>query len=62
MATARPLVSNTERHNELPLRDDEHSFDETGDDNLSLLEENARLRRLVVRLSSIILKSVTEQR
>lgn len=31
-------------------------------DVFSLLEENARLRELVVRLSSIILKSVADQK
>jgi hypothetical protein len=60
MPTAFREVSNQERHNE--LRGDEDSFDETAEDNLALLEENARLRGLVVRLSSIILKSVAEQR
>jgi hypothetical protein len=66
MATAFPQGSNQQgsnqkRHNESPPRGDEHSFDESTNDNLSLLEENARLRGLVVRLSSIILKSVAEQ-
>jgi hypothetical protein len=60
MAIAFPRGSNQQRPNEL-LRGDEHSFDENTDYNLSLLEENARLRGLVVRLSSIILKSVTER-
>jgi hypothetical protein len=36
--------------------DDEHSVGVT-----SLLEENARLRRLVVKLTSLILKSVTDR-
>jgi hypothetical protein len=60
MATIFPQGSNQERHNE-SLRGDERSFDENTDDNLALLEENARLRGLVVRLSSIILKSVAER-
>ena len=60
MATAFPEASNRQRHNE--LRGDENSFDENAEDNLALLEENARLRGLVVRLSSIILKNVAEQR
>ena len=34
--------------------DDDHS----GDDIVSLLEENARLRKLVVRLSEIVLRNV----
>jgi hypothetical protein len=53
--------SDQERRDASPFRGDEHSFDENEQDTLSLLEENARLRRLVVRLSSIILKSVAEQ-
>jgi hypothetical protein len=61
MATVFPQGSNQKRHNESPLRGDEHSFDESTDENLLLLEENARLRGLVVRLSSIILKSVAER-
>jgi hypothetical protein len=60
MATAFLKTSHQERQNE--LRGDEDSFDENTEDNLALLEENARLRGLVVRLSSIILKSVAEQR
>jgi hypothetical protein len=60
MATVFPLGSNQERHNE-SLRGDERSFEENTEDNLALLEENARLRGLVVRLSSIILKSVAER-
>ena len=39
------------------LRDDEHA-----DDVLSLLEENARLRGLVVKLSNLILRNVADQR
>jgi hypothetical protein len=61
MATAFPQAA-TERPNETPLRGDQDSFDENESSNLSLLEENARLRRLVVSLSNIILKSVAEQR
>jgi hypothetical protein len=61
MATEFPLGSNQERHNE-SLRGDERSFDENTDDNLALLEENARLRGLVVRLSTIILKNVIDQK
>jgi hypothetical protein len=60
MPTAFAQVRNPQRHNESLL--DQDPFDQTENDNLSLLEENARLRRLVVRLSSIILKSVAERR
>jgi hypothetical protein len=46
----------------VPHRPDEYSFDEHGDGVLSLLEENARLRGLVVRLSTMILKCVVDQK
>lgn len=57
-----PQVRNPQRHNEPPSRSDQDLFDENENNNLSLLEENARLRRLVVSLSSVILKTVAEQR
>ncbi len=44
------------RGDDSPMRDDEH-----GDEVLSLLEENARLRGLVVKLSNIILRNVADQ-
>jgi hypothetical protein len=46
------------------LRGDEPSLwgDEHTDDVLSLLEENARLRGLVVKLSSLILRNVADRR
>jgi hypothetical protein len=40
---------------------DEDGFDEyTDDDVVSLLEENARLRKLVVRLSELVLRNVVD--
>jgi hypothetical protein len=45
------------RGDEPPLREDEYA-----DDVLSLLEENARLRGLVVKLSNLILRNVADQR
>jgi hypothetical protein len=45
-----------------------HDDDDTGWDNdidnelVSLLEENARLRALVVRLSDLVLKNVVDQK
>ena len=45
-----------------------HDEDDTGWDNdidselVSLLEENARLRALVVRLSDLVLKNVVDQK
>jgi hypothetical protein len=49
-----------ERRDGLALRGDEYTYDEHSDDVVSLLEENARLRSLVVRLSEIILRNVVD--
>jgi hypothetical protein len=46
---------------EPPLRGEEHEDDECPDGVLSLLEENARLRGLVVKLTEIILRSVADR-
>jgi hypothetical protein len=55
--------SNRGRRNELLLRRDEHDeYDEIPGDVSSLLEENARLRGLVVELSRMIRKGEAEQR
>ena len=43
------------------LRDEECMDDEHSVGVTSLLEENARLRGLVVKLTSLILKSVTDR-
>lgn len=47
---------------EQALRDDEHMDEDCSDSALSLLEENARLRGLVVKLTDLILKNVAEQK
>jgi hypothetical protein len=52
-----PLEENALRGDEPSLWDDEHS-----DDMHSLLEENARLRRLLVQLSDIILRNAADPR
>jgi hypothetical protein len=44
------------------LRDEDGMDDEQSDNVLSLLEENARLRGLVVKLSDLILKSVADRK
>jgi hypothetical protein len=46
---------------EPPLRGEEYEDDECSDGALSLLEENARLRGLVVKLTEIILRSVADR-
>ena len=57
METAYPTHNQHGRRDETRLRVDEHA-----EDVLSLLEENARLRGLVVKLSNLILRNVAEQR
>jgi hypothetical protein len=42
------------------LECDEITYDEHPDDVVSLLEENARLRKLVFKLSEIVLKNVVD--
>lgn len=44
-------------------RADDFADDEYSDDDIvSLLEENARLRKLVVRLSEIVLRNVADEK
>jgi hypothetical protein len=55
--------SNHGRRNEPLLRDDEDDeYDENSNGILSLLEKNARLRRLVIKQSRMTLKSIAEQK
>lgn len=46
---------------EAPLRGEEYEDDERSEGVLSLLEENARLRGLVVKLTEIILRNVADR-
>ena len=46
---------------EAPLRYEYDSDDERSDDVVSLLEENARLRGLVVKLTDLILRNVADR-
>ena len=55
------LLDAQEGVDELPLRGEEYEDDDCSDGVLSLLEENARLRGLVVKLTEIILRSVAER-
>ena len=57
METAYPTHNQHGRRDENRLR-----VDEPAEDVVALLEENARLRGLVVKLSSLILRNVAEQR
>jgi hypothetical protein len=57
------MGSNRGRRNERVVRGDEDDeYDENPKGILSVLEENARLRRLGINQSSMILKSVAEQK
>ena len=49
-----------ELHGSSIERDDFTDDDGSEDDIVSLLEENARLRKLVVRLSEIVLRNVAD--
>jgi hypothetical protein len=60
MGNVYSLESNQERLDESPLECDEITYDEHTDDVASLLEDNARLRELVFKLSEIILRNVVD--
>jgi hypothetical protein len=61
MLPAQPLHGTHERLEGTPFGRDDDTFDECADDDVvSLLEENARLRKLVVRLSEIVLRNVAD--
>ncbi len=68
MGTAYPsdrkqeFIDQQECFDESLRRDLEGMDDEGSDQVLSLLEENARLRGLVVKLSDLILKNVVNQK
>ena len=55
------VLDNQECRDESPLRGEEYEDDERSDRVLSLLEENARLRGLVVKLTEIILRNVADR-
>jgi hypothetical protein len=56
------LLDKHEGLDESPLPAEEHEDDERSDGVLSLIEENARLRGLVVKLTEIILRNVADRR
>ena len=55
------VLDNQECLDESPPRGEEFEEDERSEEVLSLLEENARLRGLVVKLTEIILRNVAER-
>jgi hypothetical protein len=62
MGPAYPPHSKQKFLDESALRGEEHMDDEHSDDVVSLLEENARLRSLVVKLTDLILKNVADRK
>jgi len=44
------------------MQEDFTDDESSGDDIVSLLEENARLRKLVIRLSEIVLRNVADDK
>ena len=62
MGTGYPSRSTQERVDGSSPECDEYANDEHTGDVVSLLEENARLRRLVVTLSDLILRNIADKR
>jgi hypothetical protein len=62
MGHANPQHSTQDRLDESPPGYDEDTYDEQAGDVVSLLEENARLRRLVIKLSELVLRNVVDRR
>jgi hypothetical protein len=61
MVPAQPLHNALEELDGSSFGPDDFTDDDySGDDVVSLLEENARLRKLVVRLSEIVLRNVAD--
>jgi hypothetical protein len=63
MGNAYPQAGNREFQTTPIHRDEDADWDAGMDtDTVSLLEENARLRALVVRLSDLVLRSVVDEK
>jgi hypothetical protein len=64
MGNAYPASSDRKHYSGSSIRNDgnEDWDSETGSEVASLIEENARLRALVVKLSDIVLRNVVEQK
>jgi hypothetical protein len=60
MGKVYSLDSKQEHLDGSPLECDEITYEEHTDDVVSLLEENARLRKLVFRLSEIVLRNAVD--
>jgi hypothetical protein len=62
MVPAQPSDSTQEPLDISPFMQEDFTDEESsGDDIVSLLEENARLRKLVIRLSEIVLRNVADE-
>ena len=61
MGPADPPQSTQERLDGSSPGCDEDTYDEHSGDVVSLLEENARLRRLVIKLSELVLRNVVDR-
>ena len=62
MGNAYPATNGKQRSSASSVREDA-AWDEVEDtERVSLIEENARLRALVVKLSDIVLRNVVERR
>ena len=55
------FLDEQEYFDESPLRDEDYAHDEPSGGVTSLLEENARLRALVVKLTGLVLRSVADR-
>ena len=63
MVPAQPLHNALEELDGSSFGPDDFTDDEYADDDVvSLLEENARLRKLVIRLSVIVLRNVADDK
>ena len=62
MGTAYPPYRTHQRVDGSRLGRDEYTDDEQTGDVVSLLEENARLRSLVIKLSELVLRNVADRR
>ena len=62
LSRKQDFLDEQETLDESPLREEEYTDEEYSDGVLSLLEENARLRGLVIKLTDLILKNVANQK
>jgi hypothetical protein len=61
MGNAYPATNGKQRASASSVREDA-AWDEDDIERVSLVEENARLRELVVKLSDIVLRNVVERK